>query len=153
MQRIPPLAEFLLIWDVNPKAIIVERPRGRFSLDSARDHMFISEACDEFEYVFRDLASPQRANDILEMKAKVRKLAEEVGITKPTAGGALKDETKTGKKGRNSEKNKKKSRTAEANSKTEVENAGVEFSRIVIDPSLSEENDGVRRKTTDPKRL
>lgn len=91
MQRVHMLPEFLLIWDVRPKAVITERPKCRFSSrDSAREYIFIKQACDDFEYAFRDLASPERADDVKKMKLLTREMSEnmnkvKVGMTEEDA--------------------------------------------------------------------
>ena len=90
MQRVQMLPGFLFVWDVNSNAVIVEKPRMNLTYDSARDYLSVVEACDEFQRVFQDLSSPQRAGDVREMKLRTRDMTEKmnkmkVGMTEEEA--------------------------------------------------------------------
>ena len=44
--------------------------------------MIVKEACEGFEYAFRDLASPERAGEVAAMKAMTKDMAEKVNKMK-----------------------------------------------------------------------
>ena len=76
------LPGFLFVWDVNSNAVIVEKPRMNLTYDSARDYLSVVEACDEFQRVFQDLSSPQRAGDVREVKLRTRDMTEKMNKMK-----------------------------------------------------------------------
>lgn len=103
MHRVHMLPDFLLTWDVDPKAVIVEQPMSYdfFTVDSAREYIFIKGACDDFEAILRDFAS--RPEDVKKMKLLTRKVCE--NMNKMKAGMTEKDAIQRGPEFYNTWKN------------------------------------------------